>query len=106
MNKKWFMLLTSSLLAAFLLTGCATDDPDPAPPGTEDDGMGQELEEEGEELENEVDEMTPGDETTPGETEQGEGTPGEMDEGTTEDPEANMDDKNNAGAGDQGTTNQ
>jgi hypothetical protein len=109
MNKKWLMLLTSSLLATLLLAGCATDDPDPAPPGTEDQGVGDELEEEVEEElpGTETDEMTPADETTPGDTEQGEGTPGEADEGVIEDPEANMDQGTDQGAGNgTGTNNQ
>ncbi len=83
MNKKWVKLLTGTILAAFLLTGCA-DDQDPAPPVTEDEDLM---------TEEPVDEMTPtpDDEVSPGETEEGEGTPGEEQEGTMENPEENMD---------------
>ncbi|WP_246944375.1 hypothetical protein [Bacillus pinisoli] len=106
MSKKWLMLLTSSLLAAFLMTGCAVDDQDPAPPGEEDNGMETETE-----LENDIedaipggegngaDEMTPADETTPGDNEMEEGTPGEEDEGLMEDPEENMEEGTENGMG-------
>jgi hypothetical protein len=84
MNKKWLLKLSGSLLAVFLITGCATDDQDPAPPGTEEDGTVTDENLGG------TDEMTPADETIPGETEEQEGTPGEGNEGVTENPEENM----------------
>jgi hypothetical protein len=108
MNKKWLMIFTSSILAAFLLAGCA-DDQDPAPPGTDDGGMDTEEPAGDEGLGTDEmapdDEMTPGDETTPGTTEEGEGTPGEQPEGTTENPEENMGEGTNGGNGTNGEGN-
>jgi hypothetical protein len=90
MNKKWLLKLSGSLLAVLLITGCATDDQDPAPPGTEQDGTEDQGDLGTDEMTPEGDVTTPADETTPGTTEEGEGTPGEADEGITEDPEQNM----------------
>lgn len=80
------MLLTGSILAAFLMTGCG-DDQDPAPPGSDDDGT---MTEEDNGDMGGTGEMTPDDEMTPGDTEEGEGTPGEGNEGMMEDTEENM----------------
>ncbi|OAS82532.1 MULTISPECIES: hypothetical protein [Metabacillus] len=42
MNKKWYLMMTSILLAAMVSVGCNNADPDPAPPeddtGVEENG--------------------------------------------------------------------
>lgn len=47
MRKKWLLTLSGSLLAAMLVTGCAVDDEDPAPPEdtTENDPVEENVEE-------------------------------------------------------------
>lgn len=58
MSKKWFLTLSGSLLAAMIVTGCAADDQDPAPPeDTMEETPGEELEQEMEEGMNEGEDM-------------------------------------------------
>lgn len=58
MSKKWFLTLSGSLLAAMIVTGCAADDQDPAPPeDTMEETPGEELEQEMEEGANEGEDM-------------------------------------------------
>ncbi|HZH59099.1 MAG TPA: hypothetical protein VEY70_05935 [Metabacillus sp.] len=58
MRKKWLLTLSGSLLAAMLVTGCAADDEDPAPPeDTNENGPVEEgLEEGGDVIEEGVNE--------------------------------------------------
>jgi hypothetical protein len=39
MNKKWYLMMTSILLAAMVSVGCNNADPDPAPPENNDTGV-------------------------------------------------------------------
>jgi hypothetical protein len=43
MNKKWYLMMTSILLAAMVSVGCNNVDPDPAPPenGVEENGTNE-----------------------------------------------------------------